>query len=135
MQSSQPAALAALQEGTAFVVWGVPGGLIEPGEYVADALRREGAEETGLSLGELAFFGVYSGPEGFGDYPNGDQIFSVQFVLRGGVTRPVLRPSNGESLKHAFFSREALLEETALHRHQRRILLDWASTAAGPFLR
>ena len=33
--------------------WGVPGGKIEPGEPIADAVRRELAEETGLAVTDL----------------------------------------------------------------------------------
>ena len=45
-------------------IWGLPGGLMELGESTEETIRREVKEETGLSLGKLKLFGVYSG-EGY----------------------------------------------------------------------
>jgi 8-oxo-dGTP pyrophosphatase MutT (NUDIX family) len=57
--------------------WLPPGGCLEPGETTEEAARREVLEETGLTLGALAFFGVFSGPEMFRRYPNGDEVYLV----------------------------------------------------------
>jgi len=43
--------------------WGPSGGAVEPGEVVETAAKREALEETGLRVGEMKLFGVFSGPE------------------------------------------------------------------------
>lgn len=61
-------------------LWGPPGGATEPGEYVEAAAKRETAEETGLEIGEMSLFGVFSGPELYYKYPNGDEVYNVTIV-------------------------------------------------------
>jgi 8-oxo-dGTP pyrophosphatase MutT (NUDIX family) len=60
--------------------WGIPGGSIEPGEMVEDAAKRETWEETGLDIGEMSLFGVFSGPELYYKYPNGDEVYNVSII-------------------------------------------------------
>ncbi len=60
--------------------WGPPGGAVELGEAVEDAARREVREETGLELGELSLFGVFSGPAFFYRYPNGDEVHNISII-------------------------------------------------------
>lgn len=87
-------------------LWAVPGGLLEPGEFVLDTMRREVREETGLDVEARGLFGVYSGPEGYSGYPNGDQVFSVMVILRAKAAAARLQPDE-ESLAQAFFARDA----------------------------
>jgi len=57
--------------------WGFPGGFMEPGETLEEAARREVREETGVDIQCLEFLRVFSGPELFHRYPNGDEVFNV----------------------------------------------------------
>ena len=71
--------------------WGPPGGAVELGEEVEAAARREVREETGLELGHLALFGVFSGPELFYVYPNGDEVYNVTIVYLTRFSRGDIR--------------------------------------------
>ncbi len=60
--------------------WGLPGGSTEPGEVVENAAKRETFEETHLEIGEMSLFGVFSGPELYYKYPNGDEVYNVTIM-------------------------------------------------------
>ena len=92
-------------------LWSLPGGALEPGESLEEAARREAAEEVGLTLGELTLVDVFSGPEFFHEYPNGDQVFWVgaAYIARDVPGTPVV--DGLEATDVQFFALDALPDD------------------------
>jgi mutator protein MutT len=82
--------------------WSIPGGSLEPGETLEQAARRETEEEVGLQIGEMEFAGVYSGPELYYQYPNGDQVYNVTVVYESRDVSGSLR-IDAESVQVRYF--------------------------------
>jgi 8-oxo-dGTP pyrophosphatase MutT (NUDIX family) len=90
--------------------WGPPGGATEPGEVVEDAARRETFEETGLQVGEMMLFGVFSGPELYYKYPNGDEVYNVTIVYLSRDVCGDIR-LNGEHTEWRWFSADEIPDD------------------------
>ncbi len=70
-----------LQRRTDDGLWSFSGaGSMEPGESAEDTARRELLEETGLTARFLELCGVFTGPREHHVYPNGDEVYNVEFV-------------------------------------------------------
>jgi 8-oxo-dGTP pyrophosphatase MutT (NUDIX family) len=63
--------------------WCLPGGMIEPGEAIAEACEREYLEETGLQVKVSHLTGIYSNPDELVVYPDGNKahIIVANFVV------------------------------------------------------
>lgn len=84
-------------------LWALPGGVIDIGETVAQAVLREVKEETGLDVEITRLVGIYSDPHHVIEYSDGEvrQQFSICFetAIRGGRLA-----SSSESTEVRFFS-------------------------------
>jgi 8-oxo-dGTP pyrophosphatase MutT (NUDIX family) len=100
--------------------WGLPGGSVEVGESVTDAVRREVGEETGLVVAVKRLVGVYSAPDlQIVRYPSGQVWHYVNVCFECGVTRGRLTTS-GETLALGYFP-PGELPEPLLPNHRVRI--------------
>lgn len=113
-------------------LWGIPGGMIEPGEEPAAAVIREVHEETGLDVVPERITGVYGGASHITTYPNGDNVAITSITFECRVVGGRLEALDGESLELVWFAPDAL-PESLLPRHRERIM--HALTRREPFFR
>jgi ADP-ribose pyrophosphatase YjhB (NUDIX family) len=114
--------------------WGLPGGGVEPGESVRQAVIREVHEETGLDVEPVRLIGVYSDPayHQVMTYPDGNVIHYVstvfECVVRGGALA-----CGAESLELGWFHPDALPEDLMLISTVR--IRDAVANQVGAFVR
>ncbi|MER5276878.1 NUDIX hydrolase [Streptomyces sp. NPDC002809] len=100
--------------------WSLPGGHMEPGETITDTACREVREEIGLVVEDLTLLGVFSGPEFYYRYPNGDEIYKVTLVYSAPCPPGSLALDAAEVKEAAFFPVDALPRDMFIQ--ERRIL-------------
>ncbi len=114
--------------------WGLPGGGLEVGESVEQAVKREVLEETGLRVSLKRLVGVYSDPrqQNISAYPDGAIVQYVTTAFECARDGGELRMSD-ESTDIGYFDARALPENT-LASHVQRIR-DALANQETPFLR
>lgn len=105
--------------------WAIPGGFVDPGESLLEAVKREALEETGLEIKVMELFHVYSRP--WRD-PRGDTVSAVYYCRARG------KPIGGDDAARAeVFTEGALPEKIAFdHSEILRQFFHWKKTGQRP---
>ena len=83
--------------------WAVHGGIVNIGEVVEEAAKRELKEETGLTANKLELFGVFSGENMMYTYPNGDEVYIIAVTYLCNEFSGELLPEASEVLELKWF--------------------------------
>jgi 8-oxo-dGTP pyrophosphatase MutT (NUDIX family) len=112
--------------------WAIIGGAMEMGETFEETIRRESKEESGLTLGKLEIFKLYSGKDRIIEYPNGDICFGpgIVFITKDYNGEIINQPE--EVLEHRFFKSSELPEN--LNKYDKDIILEWATQKQSDFI-
>ncbi len=97
-------------------LWGIPAGLMELGETISGTLVREAKEEMQAEIVVRELLGVFTGPETFSSYPDGNQVQIVSTLFRADLLSTDLHPDGDETRDIGWFDLEALPEMVIRHR-------------------
>jgi ADP-ribose pyrophosphatase YjhB (NUDIX family) len=113
-------------------LWAVPGGGVDLGESVADAVVREVEEETGVNVEVTGLVGIYSNPRHVMAYDDGEvrQQFSICFTTRmlGGTPRP------SDETSEVVFVQPADLDMLNIHPSMRLRIDHYLERRTEPFI-
>jgi ADP-ribose pyrophosphatase YjhB (NUDIX family) len=113
-------------------LWALPGGGMDIGESIADAVVREVREETGLDVEVTGIVGIYTNPRHVMAYDDGEvrQQFSICFTTRllGGELTTSSETSEVE------FVDVARVDQLDIHPSMRLRIAHYLDRLAAPYI-
>jgi ADP-ribose pyrophosphatase YjhB (NUDIX family) len=100
--------------------WCLPGGMIDPGESVAEGCEREVFEETGLRVRVVRLIGIYSNPDRLTVYPDGNKANVIVLSFEVGQVGGELGLSS-ETTDAQFFPVAEAVQMDLFHGHAEHI--------------
>jgi len=113
--------------------WVLPGGGVEPGERVVEAVVRETEEETGLHVKPVNLIGIYSNPDVIISYDSGARRFQVVSIMFLCEPMHGILQRTDETTDFGYFPPNALPEPLAVTHLER--IHDAAAFAGAVFIR
>jgi ADP-ribose pyrophosphatase YjhB (NUDIX family) len=121
-----------LQKRTDNELWGLPGGAMNIGESIGQAVVREVFEETALEVEPTGIVGIYSDPGHIIAYANGEvrQEFSICFTAR--IVGGQLAVGDNESIEVRFVD-EADLAQLSIGQSTRLRIQHFLEQRTAPY--
>jgi 8-oxo-dGTP pyrophosphatase MutT (NUDIX family) len=114
-------------------IWVLPGGRIELGETIAEAVVREVREETGVAVEVTGFAGIYTDPGHVIAYSDGTALQEFSVTLHARAVGGAARADELETSEVGWFSPEELVE-LELHPVMRKRIADVLDPASPPVI-
>lgn len=92
--------------------WGLPGGLLEPGESIEESIRRELLEELDINIEEMIYYKIFSGQSFYQKTSSGRETQYIAITYSSNQYCETIKPDQNEIIEYKFCRPNELPEKT-----------------------